>query len=133
PTPLFRSRENKTEPRISPSPGIPSAWIIWAILSFTFLVFSNSLLNAFAYDDTTQILRNEFIRDIRNAPKALVTETWYWRAQQDKDPNEQDKPSTPYYRPVIMIYLMVVWSLFGDWSPGWHIFSVLVHLIAVYL
>lgn len=128
-----RARENKTEPRISPSPGISRAWIIWPILSVTFLVFSNSLLNGFAYDDTTQILKNEFIRDLRNAPKALVTEAWYWRAQQDKDPNEEDKPSTPYYRPVIMIYLMVVWSLFGDWSPGWHIFSVLVHLIAVYL
>jgi len=128
-----RARENKTEPRTNPSPGIPHAWIIWPILSVTFLVFSNSLLNGFAYDDTTQILKNELIRDLRNAPKTLVTEAWYWRAQQDKDPNAQDKPSTPYYRPVTMIYLMVVWSLFGSWSPGWHIISVLVHIIAVYL
>jgi tetratricopeptide (TPR) repeat protein len=128
-----RARENKTEPSISPSPRIPSAWIIWPILSVTFLVFSNSLLNGFAYDDTTQILRNEFIRDLRNAPKALVTETWYWRAQQDKDPNQEDKPSTPYYRPLFIIYLIVIWNLFGTWSTGWHVFSVLLHLIAVYL
>jgi tetratricopeptide (TPR) repeat protein len=106
---------------------------VWLILGVTFLAFSNSLLNGFAYDDTTQILKNPFIRDLRNVPKALVTEAWYWRAQQDQDPNEQDKPSTPYYRPLIMIYLMVIWKLFGTWATGWHVLNVLLHLLAVYL
>jgi len=108
-------------------------WIVGLILGMTFLVFSNSLLNNFAYDDTTQILSNPFIRDLGNLPKALVTEAWYWRVQQDQDPNEQDKPSTPYYRPIFTVYLMILWKVFGSWAPGWHLLNIVVHLLVVYL
>ena len=73
----------------------PRRWLIGLILGVTFFAFANTLFNGFAYDDQTQILQNDFIKDLRNAPKALVTEAWFWRVQQDKDPNKQDKPSTP--------------------------------------
>src|SRR5215469_11049255 len=75
-------------------------WIIGAILAVTFLAFVNSAWNGFAYDDNTQILKNKFILDFHNLPKALVTEAWFWRVQQDKDPVKQQGPTTPYYRPV---------------------------------
>lgn len=109
-------------------------WIIGLILAATFFAFSNSLFNGFAYDDTTQILQNSFIRDFKNLPTALVTEAWFWRAQQDEDPTvEEDKPTTAYYRPMVMIYLMVGWHLFGDSTFGWHLASILMHLLATYL
>lgn len=110
----------------------PRSLVIMMVLGVTFFAFSNSIFNGFAYDDTTQILNNTFIRDLGNIPKALVTEAWYWRAQEDKDPNEQDKPSTSYYRPVVMIYLMLMWKLFGAWAPGWHFLNVVLHVLAVY-
>jgi tetratricopeptide (TPR) repeat protein len=119
---------------MSPLPPMaPRNWIIGLTLGLTFLAFSNSILNDFAYDDTTQILGNAFIRDLRNLPKALVTEAWYWRIQQDQDPNKQDKPTTPYYRPIFTVYLMIVWKLFGAWAPGWHLLNIILHLLAVYL
>ena len=127
-----RTRQKKVERGSTSDVAVPRNWILWLILGVTFFAFSNSLLNGFAYDDTTQILSNQFIRDLENLPKALVTETWYFRAQQDQDPNEQDKPSTPYYRPVFVIYLMVMWKLFGASAPGWHVFNVLLHMLAVY-
>lgn len=111
----------------------PRNWVIGVILALTFFAFSNSLFNGFAYDDTTQILRNEFIRDFKNIPTAMVTEAWFWRAQQDRDPNKQDKPSTAYYRPMVMIYLMIGWHLFGNSAAGWHFASIAMHLLAVYL
>lgn len=111
----------------------PRNWMLGLILVFTFLTFANTLFNGFAYDDTTQILQNQFIRDFGNLPKAMVTETWYWRAQQDRDPNKQDKPSTPYYRPIFVIYLMLMWKLFGASPFGWHFFNVVLHLAVVYL
>lgn len=111
----------------------PRNWILGLILGVTLLTFANSLFNDFAYDDTTQILQNQFIRDLGNLPKALVTETWYWRVQQDKDPNKQDKPSTPYYRPIFVIYLMLMWKLFGASALGWHVFNIILHLTSVYL
>ncbi len=60
-----------------------------------------------------------------------MTEAWYWRTQEDQDPNQQAKPSTPYYRPGVIIYLMVGWAMFGDWATGWHLASIFLHLVAV--
>lgn len=107
-------------------------WIIASILGLTFVAFANTLSNDFAYDDQTQILQNEFIKDLRNAPKAMVTETWFWRVQQDKDPGKQDKPSTPYYRPIFVLYLMLGWHLFGTSAVGWHLINILLHMTVVY-
>ena len=59
-----------------------------SILFFTMISFTTALTNDFAYDDGTQILQNEFIRSLSNVPKAMVTEAWFWRQQQDKDPNK---------------------------------------------
>ncbi|HWO00883.1 MAG TPA: tetratricopeptide repeat protein [Blastocatellia bacterium] len=108
-------------------------WTIGLVLGVTFLAFSNTLLNDFAYDDQTQILKNRFIMDLRNAPKAMVTEAWFWQFEQDKDPNKQDKPTTPYYRPIVILYLMICWKLFGAGATGWHLLNLLLHLAVVYL
>src|SRR5947207_6535911 len=111
---------------------IARRWLIGLILGVSVLAFCNTLQNGFAYDDTTQILNNTFIRDLHNVPKALVTEAWYWRAQEDRDPNKQDKPTTSYYRPVVMVYLMLLWKLFGASATGWHALNIILHALAVY-
>lgn len=115
------------------APGISARVLILAgILAITFAAFANTLRNGFAYDDTTQILQNELIRDWSNLPAALTKEVWFWRVQQDKDPTKQDGPTTPYYRPVFVVYLMVGWHLFGGASAtGWHFANILMHLLAV--
>jgi tetratricopeptide (TPR) repeat protein len=105
--------------------------IIGAILVITFLGFANSIDNKFAYDDQTQILSNELIRDFSNLPTAFTKEVWFWRVLQDQDPNKEMGPTTPYYRPMFTVYLMVGWHLFGEWPQPWHLFNVFMHLIAV--
>ncbi len=107
-------------------------WIIGLILAATFLAFANSISHGFAYDDTTQILQNEVIRSFSNLPTALTKEVWFWRVIQDRDPNKESGPTTPYYRPLFTLYLMIGWFLFGTWAPGWHLVNVLMHLLAVY-
>src|SRR5262252_6010226 len=107
--------------------------IIGSILIATFISFATALGNDFAYDDRTQILQNEFIRTISNVPKALVTEAWFWRQQQDRDPNKDNRATTPYYRPVFTIYLMLGWQIFEESAGAWHFANVLMHLIAVFL
>jgi tetratricopeptide (TPR) repeat protein len=115
----------------------PFTWsrnlILGIILSVTFLAFSNSIFNGFAYDDTTQILQNQLIRSWSNLPDALTKEVWFWRVLQDKDPNKQLGPTTPYYRPVFILYLMFGWHLFGGESAAlWHLANIIMHLLAVY-
>jgi tetratricopeptide (TPR) repeat protein len=107
-------------------------WVIALILGLTFLAFSNTLFHGFAYDDQTQILENKFIHSFSNIPTAFTTEVWFWRVLQDKDPNKETGPTTPYYRPMFTVYLMIGWALFQDWSLGWHFLNVLMHLSSVF-
>lgn len=127
-----RARKVVNQSHTAPTINEPRKWIIGLILGITFFAFSNSLANGFAYDDTTQILNNPFIRSLSNIPTAMVTEAWFWRTQMDKDPTQQDKPSTPYYRPTIMVYLMLGWQLFGASAFGWHFANILMHMAVVY-
>jgi protein O-mannosyl-transferase len=106
--------------------------ILSIILSVTFLAFANTTFNDFAYDDTTQILQNQLIRSWSNLPDALTKEVWFWRVLQDKDPNKQLGPTTPYYRPVFIVYLMAGWSMFKTSPAPWHIANIIMHLLAVY-
>jgi len=135
-----KRRARKTEPQAVARPKTRNAGFTWSrnlvigvVLGVTFLAFGNSLFNGFAYDDNTQILESELIRSFSNLPKALVTDVWFWRVEQDKDPTKQAGPSTPYYRPVFIVYLMVGWHMFGASPFGWHLASILMHMLAVYL
>jgi len=130
-----KNRRSRKDAQISAPPvaAVPRNWVLGLILGLTFLAFSNFIAHGWAYDDTTQILENTFIRDLGNLPKALVTETWYWRVQQDQDPNKQEKPTTPYYRPVFTVYLMICWKLFGEWAPAWHVLNIAIHMLVVFL
>jgi hypothetical protein len=136
------SKKKRTHPQASPSAARPQAeqrqfklshkWVLGLILAVTFLAFANTIGNKFAYDDNTQILRNEAIRNFANLPTALTKEVWFWRVVQDKDPNKEAGPTTPYYRPLFTVYLMIGWWLFGTWAAGWHLINVLMHVLAVY-
>ena len=107
-------------------------WIIGLILAFTFLAFASSIFNGFAYDDQTQILGNDLIKDFSNLPTAFTKEVWFFRYLQDQDPEKQAGPTTPYYRPLFTVYLMVAWKAFQAWPQPWHILNILMHLAAVY-
>src|SRR5262249_41904483 len=65
-------------------------------------------------------------------PVVLTKELWFYRALQDKDPNKDNTPTTPYYRPTFAIFQMVCWLLFGANPGGWHFANILVHMLAVY-
>jgi tetratricopeptide (TPR) repeat protein len=116
-----------------------------AILTVTFAVFANSLGNGYAYDDRTQVLQNRVIRSFSNFGTALTKEVWFWRVLQSEDPG-QEKPTTPYYRPMFTIFQMGCWFLFpattdtgnpatdiAQNAAWWHLMNILIHLLVVYL
>lgn len=118
----------------TPGLGLSNKLVIVGILAVTFIAFANTIDKkfGFAYDDTTQILQNEVIRSFSNLPTAFTKEVWFWRVLQDKDPNKESGPTTPYYRPLFTVYLMAGWFLFDTYAPGWHFINVLMHLLAVF-
>ncbi len=111
----------------------PRAWALALLLLVTSLAFANTIFFDFAFDDQSQILRNDQIKDLKNLPQAFTTEVWFHEASRDRDPNEQAEATTPYYRPVFTLYLMMCWAMFENNAALWHIFSILVHLLIVYL
>lgn len=127
-----RTRQKQVERRSTSALSVPRNWILGLILAFTFLTFGNTLFNGFAYDDQTFILQNQLVRSLSNIPTVLTKELWFYRVLQDKDPNKDTGPTTPYYRPTFSIFQMICWQLFQDKPGGWHLTNILVHLLAVY-
>jgi tetratricopeptide (TPR) repeat protein len=127
-----RASAPNDQPKTQSAFASPRAWALALVLAASFAAFANSLANGFAFDDQSQILNNQFIRDFKNLPTAFTTEVWFRQTARDQDPNEQAGPNTPYYRPLFTLYLMIGWGLFQDQPAGWHLFSVLMHLLVTY-
>ena len=86
--------------------------LLGATLTATFLVFARTGSFAFVYDDATEIVNNPGIHSWANL--AHVFTTPFLR--------------TPYYRPLVLIWLRCCDALFGANPAGWHIMSVLAHV-----
>ncbi|MGH9523235.1 MAG: tetratricopeptide repeat protein [Terriglobales bacterium] len=86
--------------------------LLAATLTATFLVFLRTGAFAFVYDDATEIVNNPGIHSWSNL--AHVFTTPFLR--------------TPYYRPLVLIWLRCCDALFGTHPAGWHMMSVLANV-----
>ena len=101
--------------------------VLGGVLLVTALAFVNSLDGQFVYDDRLQVLKNPAITRLENIPKMFTQSVWQFL-------NEADKESAgPYYRPLFNIALTVNYAMFGLEVVGWHLFSLLVHLVVTLL
>ncbi len=105
---------------------ISLARAIILICLFSFLAYANSLGGDFVFDDTDQIVENQNIRSWDNLAKAFTTHVWAFR---ERSPALNDPPPLPYYRPFFTVMLTVEYHLFGLWPQGWHLISLLLHLL----
>lgn len=110
----------------------PRNLILGLILGVTLVTFANTVTNKFAYDDQSFILDNQLLHSFSNLPTVLTKELWFYRVLQDKDPNKDVGPTTPYYRPAFSVFHMICWHFFENRPEGWHVVNVLVHMLAVY-
>lgn len=104
----------------------PSRAILLVCL-FAFLAYANSLGGDFVFDDTEQIVENTAIRSWDNLIKAFTSSVWAFR---DESANlDSAPPSLPYYRPLFTVLLTLGYQLFGIWPQGWHLASLLLHIL----
>lgn len=85
--------------------------------------YLETLRFGFVWDDHRQILANASIQDFSRLPRALVEDVWAFKG-------ERAEAWSNYWRPVFVGWLGLIWSLFGDWAPGWHAASVALHAVA---
>ena len=99
---------------------------ILLIFLLSFLAYANSLGGDFVFDDTDQIVENQNLRSLDNFAKAFTTHVWAFRER----PGTLDAPPPlPYYRPLFTVMLTVEYHLFGLWPQGWHLVSLLLHVL----
>src|SRR5712692_5173350 len=105
-------------------PGFARAILLICLLSV--LAYANSLGGEFVFDDTEQIVENQDIRSWDNLTKAFTTHVWEFR---DQPGRLNVPPPLPYYRPLFTVMLTVEFHLFGLWPQGWHLVSLLLHIL----
>jgi protein O-mannosyl-transferase len=99
---------------------------ILLICLFSFMAYANSLGGEFVFDDTEQIVENQDIRSWDNLAKAFTTHVWQFR---ERPGSLNVPPPLPYYRPLFTVMLTVEYHLFGLWPQGWHLTSLLLHIL----
>ncbi|WP_041855872.1 tetratricopeptide repeat protein [Candidatus Korobacter versatilis] len=105
----------------------PRLWKRWGIeamlAGFVALLFAPTLRYGFVYDDRVVILENPYIQSWRWFLHDFTSHVW---AQVSSQP-------ASYYRPVFITWLRLNHTLFGFQPWGWHLTTVLAHVVATLL
>lgn len=81
----------------------------------------NTLWCGFAADDSYQVLRNTFIKNLGNIPRAFTSSVWAFVS------GEIIFTVDSYYRPLFSVLFSINYALFGTSAWGWHLINVLIH------
>jgi tetratricopeptide (TPR) repeat protein len=135
---MGKSRRDKERSRISSDPDSSSGkqsssssikslfmrpWTYALVPALLALIASiNSLWNSFAFDDTQQVIANEFIKRLSNLPLIFTNSVWAFETN-----NLSVASSDSYYRPLFMSLFSINYWIFGTSAWGWHLVNALIH------
>jgi tetratricopeptide (TPR) repeat protein len=105
---------------------LPRRRIVLAVCVLSCLAYANSLAGDFVLDDLHVIVGNRDIRSWSNIERAFTTHLWAFR-----DRPETLRYSSPpaFYRPILTVVFTTEYHLFGLWPQGWHLVSLLLHIL----
>jgi Flp pilus assembly protein TadD len=106
---------------------LPTHKILTALSLLVFLAFVNSLSGEFVFDDIKYIVHNESLRGPINPVKVLTSDELTFSTNYSKD------IALPYHGRLFTLWMMLGYRGFHMWTPGWHLLSILVHLMATLL
>ncbi len=109
---------------IGASAGRGSEWGIVLVLALTFATYAPTLTYQFVHDDRGQIVENPAVHTWSALPGYFTAQVWAGIM-----PGE----SGNYYRPLFLIWLRTNDMLFGHHAWGWHLTTVLAHILATLL
>jgi Flp pilus assembly protein TadD len=113
-------------PTTAPLDGRRGARAILLIGLLALVAYANSLGGEFVFDDTDQIVENQNLRSWDNLAKASASHVWAFREHAD---SHDVPPPLPYYRPLFTALLTIEFHLNGLWPQGWHLTSLLLHIL----
>lgn len=103
---------------VPPAERVQRPRLFWAgvVAAVAVGVYLNALSGGFVYDDTDQVVANEWIRDPRHLGTIFTTGVWDFAGTR-----------TNYYRPLMHLVYLATHSAFGLWAPGFHAVSLAFH------
>ena len=110
--------------RAASLPDRARALLITALVACATLPYLNILFNGFVYDDDNQVLKNPYVRSFRYLKEIFTTNVWSFRGV---------RAVTNYYRPMMTLGYLVCYKLFGMRAYGFHLVSLLLHVLVVCL
>jgi tetratricopeptide (TPR) repeat protein len=87
------------------------------------LPYLNILYNGFVHDDSAQVVQNQYVRSFRYLKEIFTTNVWSFAGG----------ASSNYYRPIMTLGYLACYKLFGMQAYGFHLFSLLLHVLVVCL
>lgn len=91
------------------------------ILLFCLVSFGNTLFMGFVYDDIDGIINNESIRDLGSIPSLFT---------QHLSGDIRGAPTSPYYRPLSALSIIIDYQFWGTWPVGYHLTNIFLHMTA---
>jgi tetratricopeptide (TPR) repeat protein len=123
--------------KVTKSPQLPSgparaafwsdrtrALLIAALVACATLPYLNILFNGFVYDDDAQLVKNPYVRSFQYLKEIFTTNVWSFRGAGS---------ITNYFRPMMTLGYLFCYQLFGMRPYGFHLFSLLLHVLVVCL
>ncbi len=100
------------------------ALLITALVACATLPYLNILVNGFVYDDDNQVVNNPYVRSFRYLKEIFTSNVWsFWSTHAVSN----------YYRPMMTLGYLVCYKLFGMRAYGFHLVSLLLHVLTVCL
>lgn len=98
----------------------PPLYLLTILFLAAFLVYGNSLLNDFVWDDEEQIVKNTIIHSLKNFPSILSGATFQTGGA---------GLSGWFFRPLLTFSFMINYALFRQNAFGFHLFQVFFHFL----
>ena len=111
-----------SQPRVTPDRAILAGLLLTAA------AYCRDLKFDFVLDDLQLILMNQATVSWVNLKTIFTTDVFFVRG-----PSVPIAMASKHYRPIFMLWLMLNQQLFGSVFPWWHLTSLLLHLVAVFL
>jgi tetratricopeptide (TPR) repeat protein len=94
------------------------------LLFLALLVYCNTLLNGFVYDDHFQVEQSPYVHTFRYVDKIFTTTVWSFQGLEGK---------TNYYRPLMTFGYLICNKVFQAFPFGFHLVNVLLNCVVVWL
>jgi protein O-mannosyl-transferase len=96
--------------------------LVALLILLTLICYANMLTNSFVYDDQQQILQNPYIKSWKFLPEIFGSTVWSFVGEVG---------ATNYYRPLMTLSFLVLWTIFGPIPFGFHLFSLVLQIAVV--